>query len=58
MDSEPQHERAFLEVVRVIGYAGTHGLRFSDYVGRSDQQLSIVPLRKTNPGKRSKSWPR
>jgi HAD superfamily hydrolase (TIGR01509 family) len=39
VDSEPQHERAFLEVMRALGYAGAHGLRFSEYVGRSDQQL-------------------
>ncbi|MGA2864397.1 MAG: HAD family phosphatase [Verrucomicrobiota bacterium] len=39
VDSEPRHERAFLEVVRQLGYADTHGLRFSDYVGRSDQEL-------------------
>jgi HAD superfamily hydrolase (TIGR01509 family) len=39
VDSEPHHERAFLEVMRALGYAGTHGLRFADYVGRSDRQL-------------------
>jgi HAD superfamily hydrolase (TIGR01509 family) len=49
VDSEPQHERAFLEVVRVLGYAGTHGLQFSDYVGRSDQQLWIDFVAKNKP---------
>lgn len=39
VDSEPRHERAFLEVVREIGYGGRHGLRFADYIGRSDRQL-------------------
>lgn len=39
VDSEPRHERAFLEVVRQIGYGDTHGLRFADYIGRSDQEL-------------------
>jgi HAD superfamily hydrolase (TIGR01509 family) len=39
VDSEPRHERAFLEVVREIGYAGTHGVRWADYVGRSDHVL-------------------
>ncbi len=39
VDSEPRHEQAFLEVVRAIGYGDTHGLRFADYVGRSDQEL-------------------
>jgi beta-phosphoglucomutase len=39
VDSEPSHERAFLEVVREIGYGDSHGLHFADYVGRSDQEL-------------------
>jgi HAD superfamily hydrolase (TIGR01509 family) len=39
VDSEPRHERAFLEVADEIGYGGRHGLRFSDYVGRSDETL-------------------
>jgi HAD superfamily hydrolase (TIGR01509 family) len=39
VDSEPLHERAFLEVVRDLGYGDRHGLRFADYVGRSDKEL-------------------
>jgi HAD superfamily hydrolase (TIGR01509 family) len=39
VDSEPRHERAFLEVVREIGYAERNTLRFADYIGRSDQEL-------------------
>ena len=39
VDSEPRHERAFLQVVQEIGYEGRHGLRFADYIGRSDRQL-------------------
>lgn len=39
VDSEPSHERAYLEVVRELGYGDTHGLRFADYVGRSDEVL-------------------
>ena len=39
VDSEPVHERAFLEVIAEIGYHDRHGLRFADYVGRSDQEL-------------------
>lgn len=39
VDSEPRHERAFLEVVKSIGYEATHGLRFADYLGRSDNEL-------------------
>jgi HAD superfamily hydrolase (TIGR01509 family) len=39
VDSEPRHERAFLEVVREIGYGETHGVNWADYVGRSDHVL-------------------
>jgi len=39
VDSEPSHERAFLEVMRDLGYGDTHGLRFADYVGRPDEVL-------------------
>jgi HAD superfamily hydrolase (TIGR01509 family) len=39
VDSESRHERAFLEVVREIGYGDKLGLRFADYIGRSDQVL-------------------
>jgi len=39
VNSEPCHERAFLDVVREIGYAHNHGLTVSDYVGRSDREL-------------------
>jgi HAD superfamily hydrolase (TIGR01509 family) len=39
VDSELRHERAFLEVVREIGYGDRLDLRFADYIGRSDQVL-------------------
>jgi HAD superfamily hydrolase (TIGR01509 family) len=39
VDSEPHHERAFLDVVREIGYGDCPGVAFADYVGRSDQEL-------------------
>ncbi len=39
VDSEPRHERAFLDVVREIGYGERLALRFADYVGRSDREL-------------------
>ncbi len=39
VDSEPRHERAFLEVVREIGYEDKLKLRFADYIGRSDHEL-------------------
>ena len=39
VDSEARHERAFLEVVREIGYGDRLTLRFADYIGRSDAVL-------------------
>ena len=39
VDSEPRHERAFMEVVRQLGYADRLALRFSDYIGRTDDDL-------------------
>jgi HAD superfamily hydrolase (TIGR01509 family) len=49
VDSEPHHEQAFLEVVDEIGLAGRHGIRFADYVGRSDQVLWVDFVRKNRP---------
>ena len=40
VDSEPLHERAFLEVFAEMGYADHHGIRFEDYYGRSDRAVS------------------
>jgi len=39
VDSEPRHERAFLEVVRELGYGDNHGFTVTDYIGRTDQDL-------------------
>ena len=39
VDSEPRHERAFYDVARELGYGENHGIRFADYVGRSDFEL-------------------
>ena len=39
VDSEPRHERAFYDVVRELGYGENHGIRFADYVARSDFEL-------------------
>src|SRR4051812_25390642 len=39
VNSEPLHERAFEAVMDQLGYGGNHGLRFADYVGRSDFEL-------------------
>jgi beta-phosphoglucomutase family hydrolase len=52
VDSEPRHERAFLEVVKDIGYEGRHGLRVSDFIGRSDQELWKEFVRRNHPPQR------
>ena len=39
VDSEPHHERAVLEVLEEIGHGFGHGLKISDYIGRSDQDV-------------------
>jgi HAD superfamily hydrolase (TIGR01509 family) len=41
VDSEPRHEKAFLEVIREIGFGDQLNLKFADYVGRSDKELWI-----------------
>ncbi len=49
VDSEPRHERAFLQVVEAIGYGQKHGLRFADYIGRSDQELWVDFVARNKP---------
>lgn len=49
VDSEPRHERAFLEVVNAIGFGGRHGLLFAEYVGRSDQELWVDFVARNKP---------
>src|SRR4051812_39447540 len=39
IDSEPLHERAYLELFSELGYAQTHGINFDDYLGRTDKAL-------------------
>jgi len=41
VDSEPRHERAFMDVVRELGFADKLNLRFADYIGRSDHDLWV-----------------
>jgi HAD superfamily hydrolase (TIGR01509 family) len=41
VDSEPRHERAFLEVVTQLGYGDSHGIEFSKYLGRTDRELWV-----------------
>lgn len=48
VDSEPRHERAFVEVVRELGYDNL-GLKFADYIGRSDKELWIDFVAKHQP---------
>ena len=49
VDSEPRHERAFLEVAKAIGYGATHGVSWADYVGRSDRELWVDFVARHNP---------
>ena len=49
VDSEPRHERAFLEVLSEIGYADCHGLRFADYIGRADREIWVDFLARHKP---------
>lgn len=41
VDSEPRHERAFLQVLADLGYGENHGLEFGHYIGRSDRDVWI-----------------
>jgi HAD superfamily hydrolase (TIGR01509 family) len=49
VDSESRHERAYLDVVRKLGYGDNHGLRFADYVGRSDDELWLDFIARHSP---------
>jgi len=49
VDSESRHERAYLEVVRELGYGDNHGLCFADYVGRSDDTLWLDFIARHKP---------
>src|SRR5206468_7352821 len=49
VDSEPRHERAYLEVVEALGYGETHGLKFADYIGRSDKELWVDFVQRNHP---------
>ena len=49
IDSEPRHERAFLDVFAQMGYGQTHGIRFDQYLGRSDRALWVDFIAKHNP---------
>ncbi len=49
VDSEPRHERAFLEVVREIGYADKLDFCFAEYIGRSDRDLWVAFVARPQP---------
>jgi HAD superfamily hydrolase (TIGR01509 family) len=49
VDSEPLHERAFLEVFAEMGYAANHGVDFAAYYGRSDLELWVDFVAKHRP---------
>ncbi|HAM72833.1 MAG TPA: hypothetical protein DCM86_14420 [Verrucomicrobiales bacterium] len=49
VDSEPLHEQAFLETFHELGYAETHGIRFQDYLGRSDRAVWDAFIEKHRP---------
>ncbi|MBI5388079.1 MAG: HAD family phosphatase [Verrucomicrobia bacterium] len=49
VDSEPHHKQAFYDTIREIGYEGLGGLRFEDYVGRSDYELWVDFVAKNQP---------
>jgi beta-phosphoglucomutase-like phosphatase (HAD superfamily) len=49
VDSEPRHERAFLEVWDAMGYGDRHGIHFADYYGRSDRALWLDFIDKHKP---------
>lgn len=41
VDSEPRHEKAFLEIFDELGFGQTHGIHFPDYIGRSDKAVWV-----------------
>lgn len=49
VDSEPRHEKAILEVVREIGYGENHGIRFADWIGRTDHELWVDFISRHKP---------
>jgi HAD superfamily hydrolase (TIGR01549 family) len=39
IDSEPLHERAYLDLFAEMGYGENHGVKFDDWIGRTDKAL-------------------
>jgi HAD superfamily hydrolase (TIGR01509 family) len=49
VDSEPRHAKAFLEVLREIGFEQPPAVNWDDYVGRSDFEVWQDFIAKFNP---------
>ena len=49
VDSEPRHERAFLQVVGELGYGDNHGVQFSKFVGRTDREIWVDFVTRHHP---------
>ncbi len=49
VDSEPRHERAFLEIFHELGLGTSHGIDFPAYYGKSDQAVWIDFIRNHRP---------
>ena len=49
VDSEPRHERAFLDVFAQMGYGQTHGVHFEHYIGRSDRAVWLDFIARHQP---------
>jgi len=49
VNSEPVHEVAFLEIWQEMGYGETHGIRFPDFLGKSDRAVWETFIDKHRP---------
>jgi HAD superfamily hydrolase (TIGR01509 family) len=49
VDSEPRHERAFLDVVTQLGYGANHGVEFSKYIGKTDREVWLDFVERHQP---------
>ena len=49
VDSEPYHDRSFLEIWKEMGYEDCHGMHFPDFYGRSDRVLWETFIEKHHP---------
>lgn len=49
VDSEPLHERAFLDIFAEMGYGANHDINFTEYYGKSDRALWLDFMAKHQP---------